>query len=111
LFGGVESKPTAEVSAMAHITGGGVPGKLGRALTPSGLGAELTDLFEPCSAMKKLMEMGPVDKQEAFKTWNMGNGLLVVTSKPDAVLKQAKAFKLEAKKAGQIVQKNGIQIR
>lgn len=111
LFGGANGKPTARVSAMAHITGGGIPGKLGRALKPSGLGAELSDLFDPCPAMTQLMEMGGVAEDEAYRAWNMGNGFLVLTDEPDAVLKQAKKFKLDAKIAGKVTKKQGIQIR
>ena len=32
MFGGVEGEPRAPIHAAAHITGGGLPGKLGRAL-------------------------------------------------------------------------------
>ncbi len=110
LFGGINGKPSSKVSAMAHVTGGGIAGKLGRALKPSGLGAKLTDLFEPCTAMKTLMQLGPVDQDEAYRAWNMGNGFLIVTDEPDAVLQQAKAFKLEAKVAGSITAKTGVHI-
>lgn len=111
LFGGVDGQPAAHVSAMAHVTGGGIPGKLGRALKPSGgLGAELSDLFEPCNAMKTLIEMGGVAESEAYKAWNMGNGFLVVTDEPDAVLKQAKKFKLEAKTVGHVTKTPAVHI-
>ncbi len=110
LFGGYGGQPVASVSAMAHITGGGIPGKLGRALKPSGLGAELTDLYEPCKAMRVLMELGHVEKDEAYRTWNMGNGLLIVTNEPDKVLKQAKLMNLDAKVAGTVTKQPKIEI-
>ncbi len=110
LFGGIGGTPTAKVPAMAHITGGGIPGKLGRALKPSGLGACLEDLFEPCKAMKRLMEIGNVDVAEAYRAWNMGNGFMVITPEPDAVLAQAKAFKLQAKVAGNVLNEKSITI-
>lgn len=110
LFGGYEGQQIASVSAMAHITGGGIYGKLGRTLKPSGLGAELSDLYPPCKAMKTLMEMGSVEKDEAYKTWNMGNGMLIVTDEPDKVLKQAKLMNLDAKVAGAITREPGVRI-
>ncbi len=110
LFGGYDGQPVASVSAMAHITGGGIYGKLARVLKPSGLGAELTDLYEPCKAMRVLMELGHVEKEEAYRTWNMGNGMLIVTDQPDAVLKQAKLMNLDAKVAGTVAQKPEIKI-
>ncbi|MBI5226286.1 hypothetical protein HY994_03535 [Candidatus Micrarchaeota archaeon] len=110
LFGGLDDKPVTSVSAMAHITGGGIYGKLARALKPSGLGAELTELYPPCKAMKVLMELGHVKKDEAYKTWNMGNGLMIVTDQPDAVLKQAKFLNLDAKVAGTVKTEPGINI-
>lgn len=109
LFGGLEGKPAANVSAMAHVTGGGIPGKLGRALKPSAVGAELSELFKPCNAMKTLMEIGNVSQDEAYKTWNMGNGFLVVTPEPDAVLAQAKKFRLDALVAGRTTHEKGIK--
>src|SRR3989344_2760927 len=47
MFGGFENEPKAKVHGVAHITGGGVPGKLGRILKPSGLGATLSEPFSP----------------------------------------------------------------
>ncbi|MBI2445584.1 hypothetical protein HYV43_04310 [Candidatus Micrarchaeota archaeon] len=111
LFGGYDGEAVASVSTMAHITGGGIYGKLGRALRPSGLGADLIDLYPPCKAMTTLMEMGPVNEDEAYKTWNMGNGMLIVTSEPDKVLAQAKKMNLEAKVAGAVTDKPGISIQ
>jgi len=110
MFGGVENEPKAEIHGVAHITGGGVPGKLARILKPSGLGAKLDNLFEPCKAMQLLMEKGNVPKEEAYKTWNMGNGMLVVCSEDqaDKVIEIAKKHRIEAKVAGKVIKENEI---
>ena len=53
LYGGFDEGKNCDVKAVAHITGGGIPGKLGRALKPSGYGAEIDDAFNPCEADRK----------------------------------------------------------
>lgn len=108
LSGGVEGKEKAEVHAAAHITGGGIAGKLGRALKPSGLGASLNYLFPPCEAMLELQDLGGVEDEEAYRTWNMGNGFMIITPEPDAVLKEAKRLGFEAKLAGKVIKDKTI---
>ena len=36
MFGGFDREPKAEIHGVVHVTGGGIPGKLGRVLKPSG---------------------------------------------------------------------------
>jgi phosphoribosylformylglycinamidine cyclo-ligase len=72
MFGGFANEPKAKVHGIAHITGGGVPEKLGRMLRPSGLGAHLSELFRPSNLMLYCQERGSVTDEEAYKTWNMG---------------------------------------
>lgn len=69
---------------VAHITGGGIPSKLGRVLKPSGLGARLDRLFAPHECMRQLLELGNIDFETAVRQWNMGNGMLLVV-KPASV--------------------------
>ena len=45
--GGYSGEPVAKVTGIVHITGGGVPGKLARALLASHNGARLQSLFVP----------------------------------------------------------------
>lgn len=72
------------VRAAAHITGGGLPENLPRAL-PEGLGAELIDgSWEPNPAMRAVLDSGRVAEDEAWSTFNMGLGLCVVTAPADA---------------------------
>ena len=100
------------VKGLAHITGGGIPGKLRRVLKKSGCGAELTDLWTPHEAMTDLIKLGNIAKEEAYRTWNMGNGMLVVleekqASKAIAVLKRNG---IQAKKAGTVTKESTIAI-
>ena len=111
LTGGVEGEPKAQISAMAHITGGGILGKLGRALKASGLGAELDSPFGPPKVMKEVIEIGGVETREAYSTWNMGNGFMVITNQPENVIKQARRMGIDAKVAGRIKSEKEIGIR
>lgn len=98
-----------KVSGVAHITGGGIPEKVGRMIKTSGLGAKLENLFEPCELMRTCMEIGKVSTEEAYKAWNMGNGMVVATRVPDEIIKIAKKNGIEAKVSGEIVKEKGVQ--
>ena len=71
------------LTAVAHITGGGVEDNLARMLRPAGAGADLTGLHPPLPFMLKVQELGGVDEAQAYRLWNMGNGMLLVAP-PDA---------------------------
>jgi phosphoribosylformylglycinamidine cyclo-ligase len=110
MFGGVWNEPKAKVHGVAHITGGGVPGKLGRVLKPSKLGATIYDPFEQPSLMEHCQREGKVSDEEAYRTWNMGQGMIIVTPKPEDVIDTAWAHSLEAKIVGRVESKPGIRI-
>jgi phosphoribosylformylglycinamidine cyclo-ligase len=101
-IGRLDAEPKAAVTGLVHVTGGGVPEKLGRMLRGRGLGAELDALFEPCGAMLTLQRWGGVSDREAYRTWNMGNGMLAVTPEPDALLAVLEARGVEARVAGRL---------
>ncbi|MBW3002051.1 hypothetical protein KY338_02715 [Candidatus Woesearchaeota archaeon] len=111
MHGGFKTPGCCEIHGVAHITGGGLPGKLGRVLKPNKLGAELNDLFEPGKAMQYCQELGKIDDKEAYKTWNMGQGLAIITPEPDKVIEEAKKFGINAKIAGKIIQEHKINIK
>ncbi len=72
------------IKAMAHITGGGISGNLGRQL-PKGLGVEVfTENIPISSIFKWLMKGGDVDSDEMFRVFNMGCGFAVFVSDSDA---------------------------
>ncbi|MBU0766817.1 phosphoribosylformylglycinamidine cyclo-ligase [Patescibacteria group bacterium] len=101
------------VKGLAHITGGGIPSKLGRTLKKSGLGAELTDLWSPHESLVDLIKLGSVTTEEAYKTWNMGNGMIVIVSEDEAdkALEMLNNGNIEAKIAGTVCQKSGIVLK
>lgn len=113
MFGGADPSVPAKVDlhAVAHITGSGLPGKLGRALKPSGLGARISDPFEPSPLMLYLQDIGKVPDAEAYRTWNMGQGMVLVTPDPETAIKIAQSHGLEAKVIGEISEKPIITIK
>lgn len=71
----------SDLHAMAHITGGGVPGNLPRVL-PRGTKASVR--MPPMPAVFKLIEAGgPVDLPEMRRTFNLGVGFVIALA-PDA---------------------------
>jgi phosphoribosylformylglycinamidine cyclo-ligase len=73
-----------EVRAMAHITGGGVPGNLPRVL-PEGCRAVLhRNAWRVPPVFEALRKAGQVEDDEMFRTFNMGIGYVVVVSPPEA---------------------------
>ena len=65
------------VSALAHITGGGIPGNLPRVL-PSGVRAEIDLSAWPVpSIFKYLAKLGNIDGDELLQSFNMGVGMIL----------------------------------
>jgi len=111
MFGGAFNEPEAKITGVAHITGGGIPEKLGRVLRTSGLGATLDTLFDPSPIMREVKEMSAVSDEHAYATWNMGNGMLIISPEPGCVIDCAQRHGLEARIAGHVNEKPGIHIR
>jgi len=66
------------VSALAHITGGGIPGNLPRVL-PSGVKAEIDLAAWPVPAIfKYLAKLGTIDTDELLQSFNLGVGMILV---------------------------------
>jgi phosphoribosylformylglycinamidine cyclo-ligase len=70
------------VSALAHITGGGIPGNLPRVL-PSGVQAQIDlDSWPVLPIFKYLAKLGKIDTDELLQSFNMGVGLILVVPQP-----------------------------
>lgn len=111
MHGGFSSEGSCKIHGVAHITGGGIPGKLGRILKKRKYGAYLEDLYSPCKGMLHCQEIGDIEDREAYRTWNMGNGLMVVTPEPEKVVNEVKRFDIEAKVAGEVSEDHNIKIK
>jgi phosphoribosylformylglycinamidine cyclo-ligase len=66
------------VSALAHITGGGIPGNLPRVL-PSGVQAQVDLGAWPVpSLFKYLAKIGKIETDELLQSFNLGVGMIMV---------------------------------
>ncbi len=72
------------VHALAHITGGGIPGNLPRVLGPE-LGAVVERAsWDPPPLFQALQEAGGVARHEMDRVFNMGVGMIAVVPEGDA---------------------------
>jgi phosphoribosylformylglycinamidine cyclo-ligase len=77
------------VSAMAHITGGGIPGNLPRVL-PNGVKAEIDLASWPVPAIfKYLAKLGAIDTDELLQSFNMGVGMILIVPPQNVKLVEA----------------------
>jgi len=97
------------VHAMAHITGGGLPGNLNRAL-PAHLDAAVeTSSWKVPNLFAQLQRAGGVGRDEMFRAFNMGVGMVVITSSAevDAVKRSAAEAGIPAWTLGRVVRGSG----
>ena len=74
------------MSAIAHITGGGLPGNIGR-IIPSNLEARINRCsWEQPLIFDWLENTGTISSNEMLRTFNCGIGLILVVEKDDASL-------------------------
>jgi len=109
--GGYNNKERVKIHGVSHITGGGIPGKLGRVLKASGFGAQIDSPFMPCKLMLHCQEKGNVSDIEAYKTWNMGQGMIIITPEPKDVIAVAKEDGIEGQVIGRVIKNNKIVIK
>ena len=77
-------RDAAAIRSIAHLTGGGWEGNLPRAL-PDGLGAVVDrSAWQAPAVFRVLSDLGRVQDEEQWDTWNMGIGLVVIVPEADA---------------------------
>jgi phosphoribosylformylglycinamidine cyclo-ligase len=67
-----------EVKAVAHITGGGIPGNLNRVLPTTADAVVDTSTWEAPRIFGEIQRLGDVHPDEMAKVFNMGIGMVVV---------------------------------
>ena len=99
----------SRIHAMAHITGGGLPGNLNRALPPTLDAVVETASWRVPNLFAQLGRAGGVQKEEMFRAFNMGVGMVVITKPADAgaVIDSARAAGISAWPLGRVVRGNG----
>ena len=86
--------------------------KLGRILKPSGLGDVIDNPFEPSEFMEYVQALGNVKDEEAYKTWNMGQGMIIICPKNKVgdVFSIARRYEISASQIGEVTSRKGITI-
>ncbi len=107
----IDKEPTANVTGVAHITGGGQPSKLGRMLEPSGLGVTIDSPVEPPRIMLEVQKLRGFSDEQAYGKWHMGAGMVIATSEPEKVLAEAESHGLVAQTIGQVTDEPGIRVK
>jgi phosphoribosylformylglycinamidine cyclo-ligase len=100
------------VHALAHITGGGIPGNLSRSL-PDGRAAHLArSAWDVPPLFTVLQDGGDLEELEMYRVFNMGLGLIAIVESSDvqAVFDSAIAAGVKTWQVGEIVEGEGVQI-
>jgi phosphoribosylformylglycinamidine cyclo-ligase len=73
-----------DVHAVAHITGGGIPGNLVRALPESADAVVDRSSWEPPRVFDEIQRLGDIDDAEMEQVFNLGVGMIMVVPPDDA---------------------------
>jgi phosphoribosylformylglycinamidine cyclo-ligase len=97
------------VHAMAHVTGGGLPGNVDRALPPDADAVIELGSWQVPAPFRVLGEAGGVSRDEMFRAFNMGVGMVVIAdpSAAEAVIASAAAAGVDGWRLGRIVRGTG----
>lgn len=108
LLGRYGKKRVCKIKALAHVTGGGIPGNIVRVLGK--YGARLDNLFAPHEMMLQLQKFGNVSDREAYEVWNMGVGMIVVSNEFSKIAEMMKKHKIEAQIIGEVTRESGVKL-
>ncbi|HEY4694937.1 MAG TPA: phosphoribosylformylglycinamidine cyclo-ligase [Candidatus Nanoarchaeia archaeon] len=76
----LEANQVFDIHGWAHITGGGIVGKLGK-IIPDGLAAQVKkDSWPPLDIFQEMQTRGGVSDREMRNTFNMGLGMIGIAS-------------------------------
>ena len=99
-----------DVEGLAHVTGGGIPGNLPRAL-PAGCGARLeTTAWEVPAVFTTLARLGGVPDDDMWETFNMGIGMIAVVrgERVDSLTAEWRRSGEEVFEIGEVVTGDGV---
>lgn len=102
---------TGWVRAIAHITGGGLPGNIPRVL-PDGLGVRIDPSRWPRPAIFELVQRaGNIDEREMRRTFNLGLGLVVIApaAGADEVIRALESAGERAGRIGEVIATNATE--
>ncbi|HVE23198.1 MAG TPA: phosphoribosylformylglycinamidine cyclo-ligase [Acidocella sp.] len=97
------------LKGAAHITGGGLPGNLPRAL-PESCGALLNGPWEMPAIFPWLARAGNVAPEEMLRVFNCGVGMTLIVSDAEAAMKLLRQQGETPFRLGQVTDRPGIEI-
>jgi len=111
LIGRFGEKPRMRVKGLAHITGGGLPGNAPRMFGNKPLGILFDKLPLPPAAMLELQKLGNVSDREAYETWNMGIGMMLIAENTQGALALLKKAGFKASVVGKVTKNPGVILK
>lgn len=106
----LDREPLADIHGVAHITGGGIPEKLKRMLEGTRCGADIFDPYTPSEDMDLVQALSGIRDEEAYRVWNMGQGMIIATPEPEKVIHEARNYNIGAKVVGIVTDEPVITI-
>src|SRR4030042_1138672 len=99
------------IKGMAHITGGGMRGKIMRIL-PAGSKAVIKKARWEIPPIFSLIEKGSVPEEEMWRTFNNGIGmaLVVASAEAEGIVQEARKLGEQAFVIGEVVSGQGVEI-
>jgi phosphoribosylformylglycinamidine cyclo-ligase len=73
-----------DVKAVAHITGGGLPGNLVRVLPDEAEAVVERSTWEPGRIFGEIQQLGEIDDDEMARVFNLGIGMVVAVAETEA---------------------------
>jgi len=113
LYGGYDEQSKVEIHGFVHVTGGGMPEKLGRVLRASGLGADIYSPFEISPIFNFVQKTANVPAEEMYKTFGMNiGGMIIVPEKSVETVKSvAETNSITVEKNGTVENRDHVRIR
>ena len=105
----VDLLSTSTPHGLAHITGGGLPGNVARIL-PEGTDAVIeSSRWEIPHVFDVLQDLGDLDDQDMYRTFNMGIGFVIVVAPNDVdpTVRSLSSNGIDARVIGRIVDGDG----
>ncbi len=98
-----------EVHAVAHITGGGIPGNLKRSLAKDCDAVVDISTWEVPRIFLEIQRLGNVDDDEMFRVLNMGIGMILIASpaSSEAILSAVESAGVRSQVIGKVIPGSG----
>ncbi len=110
LIGRFGKKAQVKINGIAHITGGGLPGNAPRMFSQKNLGVLFDRLPAPPPAMIELQRLGRISDREAYETWNMGIGMVLIAENTQKTIELLRKTGLKASVVGTVISKPEVII-